>query len=141
MAFNVEIENADKLLKKLGSLQNADFSDAITKGCLLVEKDAKLNCPVGTGTLRNSITHTVSGNSGTVGTNVEYAPYVEYGTGLFAANGDGRKDVPWMYRDVKGVVHITSGQHPQPFLKPAFDNNRQRVVELLGKRVEEILKQ
>ena len=33
-----------------------------------------------TGRLRNSITHTVSGDAAYVGTNVEYAPYVEFGT-------------------------------------------------------------
>lgn len=57
------------------------------------EKYAKALCPVGTpestgikgymgGTLRNSITHKVDAGQGVVyiGTNVEYAPYVELGT-------------------------------------------------------------
>lgn len=59
----------------------------------LIETEAKLRCPVGTpestgvagyvgGTLRDSITHKVSEGalSVKIGTNVEYAPYVEYGT-------------------------------------------------------------
>ena len=33
------------------------------------------------GTLRNSITHTVDGDTVAIGSNVEYAPYVELGTG------------------------------------------------------------
>lgn len=42
---------------------------------------AKENCPVDTGRLRNSIAHQVveSEKAVYIGTNVEYAPYVEYG--------------------------------------------------------------
>lgn len=42
---------------------------------------AKDDCPVDTGRLRNSISHKVIDNENAVyiGTNVEYAPYVEYG--------------------------------------------------------------
>lgn len=48
---------------------------------LKAEGYAKMICPVDTGNLRNSITHT-SGEEQTeyIGTNVEYAPYVEMGT-------------------------------------------------------------
>jgi phage gpG-like protein len=68
------------------------------KACLLVENDAKRNCPVDTGRLRQSITHRIEGSTGIVGTNVEYAPYVEYGTGKHALGGNGRK-TPWAYTD------------------------------------------
>jgi HK97 gp10 family phage protein len=44
------------------------------------EKHAKAICPVDTGRLRNSITHTEDGENAYIGTNVEYAPYVELGT-------------------------------------------------------------
>ena len=45
------------------------------------ESYAKQLCPVDTGNLRNSITHQqVSENTEVIGTNVEYAPYVELGT-------------------------------------------------------------
>jgi hypothetical protein len=42
---------------------------------------AKEDCPVDTGRLRNSISHKVASGEQAVyiGTNVEYAPYVEYG--------------------------------------------------------------
>ena len=40
---------------------------------------AKQGCPVDTGNLRNSITNTVVESDVYIGTNVEYAPYVEYG--------------------------------------------------------------
>lgn len=49
-----------------------------------VETAAKRHAPVDTGRLRSSITHAVERDSrglvGLVGTNVEYAPHVEFGT-------------------------------------------------------------
>ena len=52
--------------------------EAIGQEC---EGYAKDDCPVDTGRLRNSIAHMVEGDDDKVyvGTNVEYAPYVEYG--------------------------------------------------------------
>ena len=41
---------------------------------------AKALCPVDTGRLRNSITHTQDSKYAYVGTNVEYGKYVELGT-------------------------------------------------------------
>lgn len=47
---------------------------------LKAENYAKILCPVDTGRLRNSITHRREGEAEVIGTNVEYAPYVEMGT-------------------------------------------------------------
>lgn len=49
---------------------------------LQAEGYAKMLCPVDTGRLRNSITHTVDATEkkAIIGTNVEYAAYVEMGT-------------------------------------------------------------
>ena len=44
------------------------------------EKKKKKATPVDTGRLRNSISHTVDGEAAYIGSNVEYAPYVELGT-------------------------------------------------------------
>lgn len=51
------------------------------------ESFAKKKCPVDTGNLRNSISNKVemSEKSAYIGTNVEYAPYVELGTRKMAA--------------------------------------------------------
>lgn len=46
----------------------------------LGEGYAKLLCPVDTGRLRSSISHAPDGNTEYIGTNVDYAPYLEYGT-------------------------------------------------------------
>lgn len=63
-----------------------DLRSAIVRGLekvgLVAEGYAKRLCPVDTGRLRNSITHTVGGDdtAAYIGTNVEYGPHVEFGT-------------------------------------------------------------
>ena len=80
ISVNVTIEDhSDKCLESLGILMYT----ALEKCGLIAEGYAKRLCPVDTGRLRNSITHTTRSEPGPVayiGTNVEYAPYVELGT-------------------------------------------------------------
>lgn len=71
-----------------------------------------------------------------VGSKLEYAIYVEMGTGLFAEKGNGRKDVPWRYQDETGKWWSTCGQHPKPFLRPALEDNKNKVIEIVGKNLE-----
>lgn len=58
------------------------LAKALEEVGLVAEGYAKKACPVDTGRLRNSITHQVrpSEKSVYIGTNVEYAPYVELST-------------------------------------------------------------
>jgi len=90
-----------KLTVQLENLANIDLTKALTKACYLVENSAKEKVPVNTGYLQRSITHEVEGNVGIVGTNTEYAPYIEFGTGLFAEEGNGRQ-TPWRYQTPDG---------------------------------------
>ena len=96
-----------------------------------MERSAKQKAPKDDGTLARSITSRIEGLEGVVYTPLEYAPYVEYGTGLFAENG-GRTDVPWVYIDEEGHGHTTSGQKPQPFMRPALDENRSKINEIFA---------
>ena len=129
-----EIINLDKLNYKLEILANLDISKALNKACLVVENEAKRLCPVDTGDLRNSITHEVNDGVGIVGTNKEYAPYVEYGTGIFAVEGNGR-DTPWSYQDDEGNWHTTVGQKPQPFLEPAARIKKKLVIKVFNDEI------
>ena len=76
-------------------------------------------CPVDTGNLRSSITHTVNDDTVYIGTNVEYGLYQEVGTGKYATGGGGRP-TPWAYQDVYGHWHWTAGNRANPFVKPAM---------------------
>ena len=103
----------------------------------MAESYAKKLCPVDTGNLRNSITHTTEDNGATIviGTAVTYAPYVELGTGVHAEEGKGRK-TPWSYKDADGKWHTTSGMKPQPFLRPAFENHKDEYKRVLKETLE-----
>ena len=133
--MSIKFEGLDEILSSLEKLADpAKFEAAMGKACALVERDAKQNAPKDTGALRRSITSKVEHNGneiqGIVFTPLEYAPYVEYGTGLFAEEG-GRQDVPWTYQDDKGEWHTTNGQKPQPFMRPALDDNRAQILRIL----------
>lgn len=126
-----EINGIDEVLERLNSLLDENkLQAALGKACALVERAAKQKAPKDNGELRRSITSKIEGTTGTVYTPLEYAPYVEYGTGLFAENG-GRMDVPWNYQDDEGNWHSTRGQHPQPFMRPALDENREQIKRII----------
>ena len=130
--MNVEVKGVDELIVKLNNMADeSKIQQQLGLACALVERSAKKKAPKDTGALRRSITSKVDGLTGIVFTPLEYAPYVEYGTGLFAENGNGRKDVPWNYQDDKGEWHSTRGQKPQPFMRPALNENRTEIIRII----------
>ena len=131
MSAEIKFEGLDEVLYKLDKISSdANIEEALGTCCAVVEKSAKQKAPKDTGALRRSITSKVEGNQGIIFTPLEYAPYVEYGTGLFAESG-GRKDVPWNYQDDEGKWHSTSGQKPQPFMRPALEENKTLIKQIL----------
>lgn len=114
-----------------------EFKEKLVQGleeaCIMLTNEAKLELTnmggVDTGILRASLTHKVYEHDlvGSVGTAVEYAPYYHEGTGIYARKGNGRKEVPWVYRTPDGKFHSTKGQKPHPFLENAFNNNANKV--------------
>lgn len=134
--MSVELQGLENILARLEELSDpAAYAAAMKKATLLVERSAKQKVPKGTGELGRSITSDVEVDAneirGIVYTPLEYAPYIEFGTGLFAEAGDGRKDVPWCYKDDQGEWHSTSGQPPRPFMRPALNENREQIKRLL----------
>lgn len=131
--MNIEVRGLDALMKKLDTVT---AEKTLVKGLMnagkSVQKQAKLLCPVDEGRLRASIEVNQKNNkSVSIGTNVEYAQYVEYGTGL-----KGDSSVPhttkekWVYK--KGDrFYTTSGNAPQPFLHLALAQRRQNVVNII----------
>lgn len=131
----VTIEGLARITARLEKLANGEkVRQKMGEACALVEKAAKPIAPKKSGALRRSIESRVEDKGGDivgeVFTPLEYAPYIEYGTGLFAESG-GRKDVPWRYVDDEGKGHITSGQRPRPFLRPALYANKQEIYRII----------
>lgn len=129
--MSIELKGFADVLKMLDqALSEEKVASGLQKAVLLVERSAKMKAPKGDGELRRSIQSRVDGNVGYVYTNLEYAPYVEYGTGLFAEEG-GRKEVPWHYKDENGEWHSTKGMKPRPYMRPALNENREKIIRLL----------
>lgn len=130
--MSIEFEGLDDVNDLLdGLLDESKVRAALGKACALVEGAAKRKAPKGVGELRRSITSRVEADRGIVFTPLEYAPYVEYGTGIHAENGGGRQDVPWSYQDDEGEWHTTSGMKPHPYMRPALNENRENIKRIL----------
>lgn len=100
-------DNSDKVLDEFDNAIEA----ALEEIGLTAEGHAKKKCPVDTGRLRNSISHDVKEKTAYIGTNVEYAPYVELGT-----------------------VNTKA----QPFLKPAVTNHIDQYKDITKRRLQGI---
>lgn len=118
----------------------ADMNQKLLRGLeavgLAAEGNAKVNITrqkaVDTGNLRGSISHKVvpSEKAVYIGTNVEYAAYVEYGTGEYAEGG-GRRTA-WVYRDDYGNFHATTGMKARPYLRPAMTKEAKTYMQILA---------
>lgn len=129
--MSIEFRGLEEFIDSLEKLEDTkNVEAALGTACALVEAAAKQKAPKGNGDLRRSITSKVENMEGVVYTPLEYAPYVEYGTGLFAENG-GRTDVPWSYQDDEGEWHSTSGMPPSPYMRPALNENREQILRLI----------
>lgn len=123
---NIRVEGLNELMKKLQQTRS-DSNTVVERGLLRagnkIRNKAVLLCPVDTGELRNSIqVEKTAPLTVAVGTNKEYGPFVEFGTGT-----QGDPAVPhttkeyWKYQDENGEWHTSHGQPAQPFLRPAID--------------------
>lgn len=78
--FAVNVIGNIAVAKALKQGVSKGISDGLKKLTLKVEAFAKKSTVVDTGRLRSSITHEIGKDSAKVGTVVEYAEFVEYGT-------------------------------------------------------------
>ena len=128
--FVMSVEITDNS-KEVSAAIKAALLRGLEKVGLVAEGYAKKLCPVDTGNLRNSITHMIDEQepAAIIGTNNEYAAYVELGTGIYAEGGG--RPTPWVYQDAKGNWHYTRGNKAQPFLKPAAADHAGQYRDIL----------
>ena len=136
-SVNVAVKGAKELKNKYAKLSTKTM-DGLVKGVNLataiVEGSAKRICPVDTGYLRNSIhmkPAEISGNEvkGQVYTATEYAPYVEFGTGIRGKASNLNEKYPVSYNP------HWYGQLAQPFLYPALENNKTTIEKTINRAV------
>ena len=98
------------------------------------EMDAKRDVPVYTGALQSSIHSTPEkeGLAQTVGTNVEYAPYVEFGTGTLVDVPQGLEDYAMQFKG-SGIKEVNLPA--RPYLFGNARNNFSEMIERLKRRL------
>jgi HK97 gp10 family phage protein len=117
-----EDQDPEELAETITEIEEAltgKLGEAMVTAVLLIESTAKELAPVDTGRLRSSIASKVKKIAedevqGFVGTNVEYAPYVEWGTSKMEA---------------------------QPYLRPAVNAHREDIRDLFREAVEESIEE
>lgn len=164
LKIDIDTKSLFKLAANIKAYQTQkvqEIKDVVNEAALNIQREAKANLTRGgqvdTGNLRSRIViepATTDRLTLRVGTNVFYGIYIEFGTGIYAVNGDGRKTpwlipVPidelgtgkkkynWKIVEIDGQqFYFTRGAKPHPFLFPAFENERNKFKQ----RIEEVLK-
>lgn len=110
---SVSVRGADKVaanMAKAAAAIEAAAGDAVREAAMMIEREAKIMVPVDTGRLRSSIaSEEKTPLSFEVGTNVEYADDVEFGT---------------------------TRQRAQPYLGPAVESVRAQYPDLIRDGVQ-----
>lgn len=130
-----DIEFEDYSINVMGAIKDTAVAFLEEAGGEL-EAQTKRNCSVITGKTKGSFQHQVdeSGLECAVGSDYENAIWEEMGTGIYAVNGDGRKDVPWKYKDEQGQTHITVGKRPKRMLWNAFQSLQSKIQQMAEER-------
>lgn len=151
----VSIKGVDRLTQRFNNIANMELRSAMNEATKLVHGQAKALAPVDKGGLAGSIHMQVKDTGkelqGRVYTNLEYAPYVEFGTGV---TGNGTypyqieglkleyKNKGWAYYDEdKGEWIYTKGQVAQPYMYPALKENEKTIKRILKDGVKTKLKE
>lgn len=138
MADNVKFE--DYSVKVVNALNDAVMAFLREAGGEMTAQ-IKRNTRVDTGQLKGSFKYVVDESKEivTVGSPLENAIWEEFGTGIYALKGNGRK-TPWRYQDVKGNWHTTTGKKPSRAMQKAFDSKKNAIKkaaqEILGAKMK-----
>jgi len=121
------VKELQKNLEKLGDEFTRKLEAATRAGALVVQNDAKQRAPYRTGTLRRSIHTEITSRKynqveALVGTDVEYAQRIEMG--FSGVDSLGRR----------------FNQPPNPYLRPALDENQDAVQKEIANVFRELLR-
>lgn len=116
----IKLLGLGSLMKKVDAMSEGverALRSAVFEGCTIVHESATRIVPVRTGNLKGSLSVDVQSQPGAalgrVGTNVEYAPYVEFGTDRMDA---------------------------RPYLRPALDENQERIRKKMQEAIKRELR-
>ncbi|MBP0985114.1 MAG: HK97 gp10 family phage protein [Oscillospiraceae bacterium] len=131
-----------QLIAKMKAIRN-DSDRVVERGLLKAGEKTRsravILCPVETGELRNSIkAQKTAPLTVSVGTNKEYAIFVEYGTGTAGDPAvEHTSKESWRWQDEQGNWHTSHGSPPQPFLRPAV--REQEIYDTVAQEIRRAL--
>lgn len=155
--LSVEVRGLKELQAKteqvIKDLSGEPMLDAMRQATMLVQRSGKINAPVDTGRLRASIMPEVrtEGNKvqGVVGSNVVYAPYMEFGTGVFAGNSPyfppPEALETWARRHgttgfvIARAIFRAGGLKARRYLQDALETNQAEIVSILDEALGRII--
>ena len=133
---SIKLVGVDKLVAQLGKLSGLDLRATMGQAAGIVENSAKSLVPVDSGALRSSIhgrvTYAGTMAVGIIATSLEYAPFVEFGTGTRGGS------------EAASKLGITfgerAGQVAQPYMFPALLKNVPRIRALFVSELQKALR-
>ena len=104
-----------------------------------IESQTKRNTKVDTGKTKNSWQHVVNADKMEVqvGSRYKNALWEEFGTGIYALNGDGRQ-TKWVYKTPDGKFHATVGKKPRRALYNAYNSKKNLIIREARRRFKEL---
>lgn len=156
--INVELKGMKEMQKKFdqitADLHGDPMRGGMAEATMLVTRDARRNAPVDMGTLRASIVPEVvvrtTTVTGIVGSNVKWAPYMEFGTRPFWPPW--RPLFEWASRKVRvsggdagalaagaRIAIAARGIKARRYLQSALEDNAGKIFRILGDVVGRIV--
>ena len=135
VAYKYNDNGFARSLKKVTSDQQKMVKDEIAVATRNTSRAAKSFAPVKHSRLKNSIRAKTKGLTGEIVASANYAPYVEFGTGMLV-NVPGELTEYAMQFKGKGIRQVNTP--PQPYLYPAFFINRKKLSKEVDRKMREI---
>lgn len=133
----------DKYIQRLIKAAEEGIENATIKTAELLEKENERLAPKDTGSLKNSIYTTTSGDyMADVRAKSPYAQYVIRGTGIY--NTEGAKKKGWYYNVSNPSSkyygwHYTEGQEPNNFPEQAYENKKNEISNIIDSEIDKAI--
>ena len=147
MEISFRVEGLQQLRRKLETIKSLErdprVNQALGRGAAYIQAAVKLLTPVDTGNLRNKIiSQQEKFMQWVVETNVEYAVFVEFGTGKL---GDPSvthtsKESWTYYSDALKRFVTTHGQEPAAMFRTGFDQAHKQAFRIVENGIKEIIR-